>query len=101
MDECKPLPVGGRGAPRSAGRGLHSSTSRLNLSAFCGIGGAFRGCLGVIQVEAFRGCLGVIYTSGGTGYVMGYTSGGRGYKGMFRVRFMSETVQVELKSGRV
>ena len=28
------------------GRGLHSSTSRLNVSAFCGIGGAFVGCLG-------------------------------------------------------
>jgi len=31
-------------------RGLHSSTFQLNLSAFCGIGGAFRGCL--------RGCMG-------------------------------------------
>jgi len=30
------------GAP---GRGLHSSTFWLNLSAFCGIGGACRGCL--------------------------------------------------------
>ena len=28
------------------GRGLHSSTCQLNVSAFCGIGGAFRGCLG-------------------------------------------------------
>jgi len=28
------------------GRGLHSSTFRLNVSAFCGIGGAFRGCSG-------------------------------------------------------
>ena len=27
-------------------RGLHSSTFRLNVSAFDGIGGAFRGCLG-------------------------------------------------------
>jgi len=27
-------------------RGLHSSTVRLNVSAFCGIGGANRGCLG-------------------------------------------------------
>ena len=26
------------------GRGSHSSTFRLNISAFCGIGGAFRGC---------------------------------------------------------
>jgi hypothetical protein len=31
---------------RVRGRGLHSSTFWLNLSAFCGIGGAFRGCLG-------------------------------------------------------
>jgi hypothetical protein len=30
------------------GRGLHSSTFRLNLSATCGTGGAFRGCLGVV-----------------------------------------------------
>jgi hypothetical protein len=28
------------------GRGLHLSTFRLNLSAFCGIWGAFRSCLG-------------------------------------------------------
>ena len=27
-------------------RGLHSSTFQLNISAFCGIGGALRGCLG-------------------------------------------------------
>jgi hypothetical protein len=26
------------------GRGLHSFTFQLNLSAFCGIGGAYRGC---------------------------------------------------------
>jgi len=26
------------------GRGLHWFTFRLNVSAFCGIGGAFRGC---------------------------------------------------------
>ena len=31
------------------GRGLHSSTFRLNLSAFCGIGGAVRGCVGVCR----------------------------------------------------
>jgi len=30
------------------GRGLHSSTSQLNVSASCGIGGAFRGCLGSV-----------------------------------------------------
>ena len=28
------------------GTGLHSSTFRLNVSAFCGIGAAVRGCLG-------------------------------------------------------
>ena len=27
------------------GRGLHSSTFRLKVSAFCGIGGALKGCL--------------------------------------------------------
>ena len=27
------------------GRGLHSFTFRLNVSALCGIGGAYRGCL--------------------------------------------------------
>ena len=32
-----------------AGRGLHSSTFRLNLSAFCRIGGAFRGRLGGVR----------------------------------------------------
>ena len=31
---------------RARGRRLHSSTFRLNVSAFDGIGGAFRGCLG-------------------------------------------------------
>jgi len=36
------------------GRGLRSFTFRLNLSAFCGIGGALRGCLGGVW-----GCLGV------------------------------------------
>jgi hypothetical protein len=44
------------------GRGLHSSTFRLNVSAFCGMGGAFRGCLGgeweVLGVRC--GCLGCI-----------------------------------------
>ena len=28
------------------GRGLHSFTFELNVSAFCGIGGASKGCLG-------------------------------------------------------
>jgi hypothetical protein len=43
---------GGRG---HAGEGLHSFTSDLNLSAFCGIGGAFRGCFGGV-----KGCLGCV-----------------------------------------
>ena len=44
MDECKPLLAGSTfidcvgkdsGAVHSSGRGLHSSTFRLNLSRFC------------------------------------------------------------------
>jgi hypothetical protein len=31
--------------PAPHARGLHSSTFQLNVSAFCGIGSAFRGCL--------------------------------------------------------
>jgi len=31
---------------RAAGRGSHSSTLQLNLSAFCVTGGAVRGCSG-------------------------------------------------------
>jgi len=41
-----------RDGPR--GRGLHSSTFQLNLSALYGIGGARRGCVAVL-----RGCQGV------------------------------------------
>ena len=62
-----------------SGRGLHSST-RLNLSGFCGIGvlvalveGVFRRCQGVFR--SIRGCSGCI--------------------------FVSVTAQVELRSGRV
>ena len=58
-------------------RGLLSSTFRLSVSAFCGAGGAFRGCLGGVQ--------GVL----------------RGLRACFRVYFVSETAEVELKSGRV
>ena len=36
--------VGGDDAWKHIGRGLHSSTFRLNVSAFSGIGGASRGC---------------------------------------------------------
>jgi hypothetical protein len=59
-----------------AARGSHSSTFRLTVSAFCAIGGALRIC---------RGCL----------------EGLRRYQGVFRVCFVCETAQVELKSGRV
>ena len=50
-----------RQAP-ATGRGLHSSTFRLNLSAFCKIGGAFRGCRGgVWEISGrVRGCFGCI-----------------------------------------
>ena len=37
------------------GRGLHSSTFRLNVSALCEIGGAFRACLG-----DSKGCIGYV-----------------------------------------
>jgi hypothetical protein len=42
-----------------AGRGLHSSTFRLNVSTFCVIGGASRGCLGVVW-GVFRRCQGIL-----------------------------------------
>ena len=97
MDECKPLiggvrfRDGGGESPahmrladvldtmmspserHSSGKGLHSFTFQLSLSAFCRMGDAIRGCLG----------------------------GVRGNKGVFRVYFMSETAQVELTGGRV
>ena len=68
-------PVFERHGPRA--RGLHSSTFRLNVSAFCGIGSAWKGL--------FRGGLGGVW----------------GNQGLCRVFFVSETAQVELKSGRV
>jgi hypothetical protein len=39
-------------------RGLHSSTFRLNVSAFCAIGGAFRGCIGDVEevLGNIKGC---------------------------------------------
>ena len=72
MDECKPLNLGGNqltsvpatlggltaltmlrlggnqltAVPAELGRGLHSFTFQLNVSASCGTGGEFRGCLG-------------------------------------------------------
>jgi hypothetical protein len=69
------LPVGRGGG--GGGRGVHSSTFRLNVSAFCETGGAIRCC--------FRGCVG----------------GVMGDQGVFRVYFVSETALVELKSGGV
>jgi hypothetical protein len=63
---CTPPPV----------RGLHSSTFRLTVSAFRGMWGASRACLGGVQ-----GVLGIL----------------RGV----RVYFVSVTAQVELKSGQV
>ena len=64
MDEYKPLPKGyarqAGARPRAGGRSLHSSTFRLNMSVFCGIGGAFRNCLGGVQEVSMgiRGYLG-------------------------------------------
>jgi len=66
-----------------AARGLHSFTFQLNVSAFCGIGGALRVCLGVVS-RVFRRC-----------------RGNWGVLGIYRVYFVSDTAQVELKSGRV
>jgi len=68
------LGVVGKG---SSGRGLHSSTFQLNVSALCGIGVAFRGCPG--GVEGVSGAV-------------------RWYLGCV---ISSETAQVVLKSGRV
>ena len=44
---------------RVRGRGLHSPTFQLNLSALCGIGGASRGCLGGVREVSggIKGCL--------------------------------------------
>jgi len=50
-------PTSGWSSPKA--RGLHSSTFRLNVSAFCGTGGAFRGCLRSVWevLGGIRGCL--------------------------------------------
>jgi len=53
-----------------SGRGLHSITYPLNMSAFCEIGGASSGCLGgVEEVAGFtRGGLGgIICVRNGSG----------------------------------
>jgi hypothetical protein len=43
---------------RADGRGFHSSTLQLNLSAFCGIGGALGGCVARLTA-VFGGVQGV------------------------------------------
>ena len=43
------------GSPRERGRGLHSSTFQLNLSALYGIGGARMGCVARVK-GVFRVC---------------------------------------------
>jgi len=61
----------------AAGRGFHSLTSQLNFSALYGVGGARRGC-----AAHFKGALGGVY-------------------GCVGCLCVSDTAQVELKSGRV
>ena len=61
MSECKPLAEAAGSAPAlmtaaaMAGRRLHSSTFRLNLSALYGIGDARRGCVAGVK-GVFRVC---------------------------------------------
>jgi len=61
--------------PNNGGRGLHSFTFQLNVSAFCGIGGALRVCSELI-LRVFGRCRGVLW-------------GVEGLKGVFRVRYGS------------
>ena len=61
---------------QALGRGLHSFTAQLNLSAFYWIGGACRDC-----VDLVKGVLGGVMVC--------------------RVFCVSDTAQVELRSGRV
>ena len=42
------------------GRGVHSSTVQLNLSALYGIGGARRGCVACVNKGGLRRCLGCV-----------------------------------------
>jgi len=81
VSECKPLGAGPRVARLARavdahvtghrvhvrwrgppGRGLHSSTFRLNVSALCGIRGPCRGCVGgaCVLLGGNRGCVGCI-----------------------------------------
>jgi len=108
--EYKPLPPA-RPWPRR--RGLHSSTFRLNVSAFCGIGvllgvvqGAFRGCSEGVQ-GVFKGCSGDVQgvSRGCSGSVQGCSGGVQGVswgiKRCLECISVLETAQVELKSGRM
>ena len=49
MEKDKALPMKARANNASRGRGSHSLTSQLNLSAFHGIGGARRGCVAHVK----------------------------------------------------
>jgi len=60
----------------SSMQGLTLVHYSLNISAFCGVGGAFSGCLGGV-----RGC--------------------QGWHGVFGVCFVIDTAQVELRRGCV
>jgi hypothetical protein len=53
----------GQGGWMPVGRGVHSFTFQFNVNAFCGIGGAFLGCLRGLQ------------------WVLGGTRGGEGRYG--------------------
>ena len=90
MDECKPLPTSSSvssAAPRAAtsARMCRSAPRQgLSLVHFSAQRKRFlwdRGCIKGL----FRGCL----------------DGVRGYQGLLDVYFVSETAQVELKSGRM
>ena len=69
-------------ASRGPGRGLHLTLVHFSaqLKRILWDRGAFRGCLGGVQEVS---------------------GGNKEYQGVFRVYFMSETAQVELRSGRV
>ena len=85
MDRCKPLVQGNRcdkirdgvHGDGITGKGLHSFTSQLNMSALYGIGGICRGLCSPFQ-WGVRGCVGCVGCS-----------------------CASDTAQVQLKSERV